>query len=63
VHYIPIHYHRYYRETWGYEVGWFPATEKYYAECLSLPIFPAMTESDTQSAIDGVRKVLAAYRA
>ena len=44
-------------------MGWFPTTEKYYAECLSLPIFPAMTESDKQSAIDGVRKVLAAYRA
>ena len=40
IHYIPIHYHPYYQKL-GFNKGDFPQVEKYYQECISLPIYPA----------------------
>ena len=62
VHYLPIHLHPYYRHTYGYRSGDFPAAESYYSTCLSLPIYPSMTEGDLQDVITAFKKVLTAYR-
>lgn len=51
VHYIPVHYHPYYRKL-GYLRGAFPIAEDLYARALSLPIFPAMTDDDVHRVID-----------
>jgi UDP-4-amino-4,6-dideoxy-N-acetyl-beta-L-altrosamine transaminase len=42
VHYIPIHFQPYYRKL-GFTPGMFPASERYYARALSVPLFPALT--------------------
>jgi UDP-4-amino-4,6-dideoxy-N-acetyl-beta-L-altrosamine transaminase len=44
VHYIPIHTQPYYLRL-GFKRGDFPASEHYYQRALSIPLFPAMTES------------------
>lgn len=44
VHYIPVHTQPYYTRL-GYGSGGFPEAERYYAEALSLPMFPLLTES------------------
>jgi UDP-4-amino-4,6-dideoxy-N-acetyl-beta-L-altrosamine transaminase len=44
VHYIPIHTQPYYRRL-GFKRGDFPAAERYYANAISMPLFPAMTEA------------------
>ena len=38
--YIPVHLQPYYSQKYGFKKGDFPAAEKYYQTCLSIPIFP-----------------------
>lgn len=58
VHYIPVHRQPYYRARYGHIH--LPGAEAYYARCLSLPLFPAMTERDVERVVDALRAVLAA---
>lgn len=44
IHYIPVPYHPYYRNSVDSAAGSYPQTEKAYAEILSLPIFPKMSD-------------------
>lgn len=57
VHYIPVHTQPYYKKRLGLGLGSFPKAENYYQQCLSVPIFPAMTESDVERVIEAVRKL------
>lgn len=43
LHYIPVHTQPYYQKM-GFKKGDFPEAECYYAEALSLPMFPMMSE-------------------
>lgn len=45
VHYIPVHLMPYYRQ-FGWEEGYLPMAENYYKHCLSLPVFPTLTEEE-----------------
>ena len=46
VHYIPVHTQPYYRNTYGYKPGDYPNAEAYYAKCISLPLYPSLTDDD-----------------
>jgi len=59
VHYIPIYRHPYYRDVLGYPQGECPATEEYYAQAISLPMFPAMTDADVDRVVECLRSALA----
>lgn len=48
VHYIPVHFHPYYREHLGTGEGLCPVAEAAYAEILSLPMFPALSDADME---------------
>lgn len=58
VHYIPVHTQPYYRKSFGYTEGDYPLAEKYYEQALSLPLYPAMTDSDTERVINAVEGLL-----
>ncbi|MDX5444656.1 MAG: UDP-4-amino-4,6-dideoxy-N-acetyl-beta-L-altrosamine transaminase [Zoogloeaceae bacterium] len=45
LHYIPVHTQPYYRQL-GFNPGDFPEAEKYYAEAISLPMYPQLSASD-----------------
>ena len=45
VHYIPVHRMPYY-EGLGWRAGDFPLAEEYYAHCLSIPLFPTLTDEE-----------------
>jgi len=62
VHYIPLHYHTYYRETFGYRPGDFPNAERLFERIISLPLFAAMTEGDAADVVAAVNKVLDHYK-
>ena len=47
VHYIPIYWHPYYRRL-GFEPGLCPETERAYARCLSLPVYPGLADADVE---------------
>jgi dTDP-4-amino-4,6-dideoxygalactose transaminase len=62
VHFIPIHYHPYYRETFGFQTGDYPRCEEVFEGLVSLPIYPLMTDADVDSVADAVREITAARR-
>ena len=45
VHYIPVHRMPYYEQL-GWHKGDFPLVENYYAHCLSIPMFPTLTDEE-----------------
>ena len=57
--YIPVHLQPWYRETYGYEVGKCPNAEAYYAQALSLPLYPKMTAADVEKVISIVSSLRA----
>ncbi|WP_235960539.1 UDP-4-amino-4,6-dideoxy-N-acetyl-beta-L-altrosamine transaminase [Paenibacillus silvestris] len=61
VHYLPVHYHPYYKNL-GYEKGIADVAETLYQGIISLPLFPAMLDSDIQDVVNAVEKVLGYYR-
>ena len=52
VHYIPIHLLKYYKKTFNYKIGDFPNCEKYYNRCVSLPLFPSISNDEIYRVID-----------
>ena len=53
VHYVPVHLMPYYRQL-GNKLGNLPVVEEYYQHCLSLPMFPTLTEEEQNYVISKV---------
>ncbi len=58
LHYQACHLFTYYKETYGYKKGDFPNTEYVTERCLSLPLFPTMTEKDQDDVVAAIKYVL-----
>lgn len=58
VHFIPLHLHPYYRETYGYRPGDFPVATREYQREISLPIYSRMTDQDVEDVITAVLDIL-----
>ena len=57
VHYIPVHTQPYYAR-YGYKQGDYPKAENYYAHCISLPLYPALTDGDLKEIVGRIRGIL-----
>jgi len=57
VHYIPVHLQPYYKAM-GFDRGDYPASESYYAEAISLPLYPAMTEEQQDQVVAALKSAL-----
>lgn len=55
IHYIPCHLMPYYREQ-GWKEGDLPSAETYYKYCISLPMYPTLTDEEQQYVIDKVKE-------
>jgi len=62
VHFIPLHLHPYYRETYGFESDDLPIAFREYRREISLPIYSAMSDGDVQSVIDAVTAIVEEFR-
>jgi dTDP-4-amino-4,6-dideoxygalactose transaminase len=62
VHFPAIHWQPYYQKTFGYRAGDFPNAEKAAERILSLPLFPAMSESDVRDVVETVAEILDEHR-
>lgn len=51
VHYLPVHLHPYYRDRFGTGPGDFPRAERHYAEAVSLPLYPGLSDEDCDRVI------------
>ena len=54
VHYIPCHLMPYYRDL-GWKEGDFRLAEQYYKQCLSLPMYPTLSEDEQEFVIASIR--------
>lgn len=59
LHYIPVHTQPYYQRL-GFVSGSFPEAEAYYAEAISLPMFPIMEEEQQNRVVEALKKALSA---
>ena len=53
IHYIPCHLMPYYQER-GWKPGDMPEAEEYYKNCISLPMFPTLTEQEQDFVISKI---------
>lgn len=57
LHYIPLHTQPYY-QRFGFSPENFPQAHSYYAEAISLPLYPALEEHEQQKVIDTLHDLL-----
>jgi dTDP-4-amino-4,6-dideoxygalactose transaminase len=58
VHYLPVHTHPFYQQTFAWKNGQFPNAEWIGDRTLSLPLSVKMSDQDAEDVIVAVRKVL-----
>ena len=56
VHFIPVHKHPYYKETYGYRDENFPVANYVFEKSLSLPIYPGLTDKELSYISETVLK-------
>lgn len=54
LHYIPVHLQPFY-ERLGFRRSQYPQAERYYAEAISLPMYPALTEAQQDWVVQSLR--------
>lgn len=57
VHYIPIHLQPYYQKL-GFREGDYPNAEIYYKKCISLPLYPSLTNGDLKEITKRIKELL-----
>jgi len=57
LHYIPIYLQPYYQRL-GFKPGYCPEAERYYAEIISLPMFPALTATEQDQVVNALRRAI-----
>jgi len=62
VHFIPLHVHPYYRESYGYRPEDYPVAYGQYQRVGSLPIYSKMTDQDVEDVVDAVVDIVNASR-
>jgi UDP-4-amino-4,6-dideoxy-N-acetyl-beta-L-altrosamine transaminase len=60
VHYVPVYWFPDYQRL-GYKKGLCPNAEAIYKNCMSIPLYPAMTDEDVEDVIKAVKKVALGY--
>lgn len=61
VHFIPLHLHPYYRDTYGYQPEDFPVAYREFQREVSLPIYSKMSDIDVQDVIAAVTEIVSQH--
>jgi dTDP-4-amino-4,6-dideoxygalactose transaminase len=62
VHFIPLHLHPFYRDTYRLAAADFPAALHAYQRAISLPIYPGMTDEDVEDVIAAVEQIIETHK-
>lgn len=62
VHFIPLHIHPYYRDSYGYKPEDFPIAYNEYMREISLPIYSSMSDQDVDDVIESVMDIINTYK-
>lgn len=57
VHFIPLHLHSFFADALGHKPGDFPVALAQFERCLSIPLYPAMTDAQVDVVIDAVLEI------
>ena len=57
VHWMPLHMHPYYRETYGYSPQDLPVAAGLYPQLITLPLYPDMTSEEADYVCDSIKEV------
>lgn len=57
LHYMPVHLQPYYARM-GFRAGTLPQAERYYAQAITLPLFPTLDEADQDRVVAALRAAL-----
>jgi perosamine synthetase len=58
VHYIPIYRQPYYRKRFHVDPARYPQAETYYERCLSIPLYPTLTDADVKHVISTIKTLM-----
>lgn len=61
IHYVPVYWFPFYHRM-GYEKGYCPIAEEVYKGILSIPLYPMLTDKDTDDVIHAVKKIVEYYK-
>ena len=61
VHYVPVYWFPFY-EKMGYKKGLCPKAEEMYKGIMSIPLYPALSDSDVDDVIHAVTKIVEFYK-
>lgn len=62
VHFMPVHQHLYYSETFKLDDKNYPVASATFPRLMSLPIYPGMTDNSVEKVISTVREILNLHR-
>ena len=57
LHYIPVHLQPYYQNL-GFKAGHCPEGERYYAEAISLPMYPGLSDEQQDQTVNALREAI-----
>lgn len=60
IHYVPVYWFPFYKRL-GFKKGLCPVTEEVYKGILSIPLYPMLTDQDTDDVIHAVTKIATYY--
>lgn len=63
VHWMPLHLHPYYKQTYAFAPDDYPAANALWPRLVSLPIFPSMTDEEVEFVANAVKRICAQNRA
>lgn len=55
IHYIPVHWHKYYRDNFGYKQSDFKNANEYYNSEVSIPMYHSLTQEEQAYVIETIR--------
>lgn len=58
VHWMPLHMHPYYRDTYGFAPQDLPTAASLYPEIITLPLFPDMSEDNVHQVCDAIKDIV-----
>jgi dTDP-4-amino-4,6-dideoxygalactose transaminase len=62
VHWLPLHMHPYYRQTYGYRPEDLPIAAALYPELISLPIYPDLGEAGVAQVCGALKSLIASHQ-
>jgi perosamine synthetase len=58
VHWMPLHMHPYYRDTYGFSVQDLPVAASLYPEIVTLPLYPDMSAGNVRQVCDAIKDII-----